>query len=108
MTDRINIKNLSPPQLAEAMAELGEQRHRTRQIMQWIWQKGAASFDEMTSLSLDLRSRLNERFRIPALRVAGSVSSDSDGSHISFCTTSGSTQGIFLGYSSDNILICIF
>lgn len=80
MTDRINIKNLSPPQLAEAMAEMGEQRHRTRQIMQWIWQKGAASFDEMTSLSLDLRTRLSERFRIPELRVAGSVSSDSDGS----------------------------
>ncbi len=76
----MNIKNLSPSQIATEIAEMGEQRHRTRQIMQWIWQKGVASFDEMTSLSLGLRSRLNERFRIPAMRVAGSVSSGSDGS----------------------------
>ncbi len=80
MTDRINIKNLSPSQIAAAVAEMGEQRHRTRQIMQWIWQKGAASFNEMTSLSLDLRARLGERFRIPEMQVAGSVSSVSDGS----------------------------
>ena len=78
MTDRMNIKNMSPSQIAAAVAEMGEQRHRTRQIMQWIWQKGAASFDEMTSLSLDLRTRLGERFRIPKMRVAGSVSSGTD------------------------------
>jgi 23S rRNA (adenine2503-C2)-methyltransferase len=80
MTDRISIKDLSPAQIAEAVAAMGEQRHRGRQIMQWVWQKGASSFDEMTSLSIDLRRRLGERFRIPALRVAGSVSSGSDGS----------------------------
>lgn len=80
MTEKINVKNLTPSQLTAGMAEMGEQRHRTRQIMQWIWQKGAASFDEMTSLSLGLRSRLNERFHIPATRVVGSVSSGSDGS----------------------------
>ncbi len=80
MSDRINIKNLSPSRLSEEIADMGEQRHRTRQIMQWIWQKGATSFDEMTSLSLGLRTRLSERFHIPHLRVAGSVSSGSDGS----------------------------
>lgn len=80
MTDKMNIKNLSHSQIAAAIAEMGEQRHRTRQIMQWIWQKGAASFDEMTSLSLGLRTRLSERFRIPEMRVVGSVSSGSDGS----------------------------
>ena len=70
MADRINIKNLAPTQITVALAEMNEQRHRTRQIMQWIWQKGAASFDEMTSLSLDLRARLEERFRIPEMHVA--------------------------------------
>jgi 23S rRNA (adenine2503-C2)-methyltransferase len=80
MTDKINIKDLSPPQLANAVAEMGEQRHRTRQIMQWVWQKGAVTFAEMTSLSLALRARLDERFRISGLRVAGSVSSGMDGS----------------------------
>ncbi len=80
MPDRLNIKNLSPSQIATEIAEMGEQRHRTRQIMQWIWQKGVTSFDEMTSLSLGLRSRLNMRFRITVMRVAGSVSSGSDGS----------------------------
>lgn len=78
MADRINIKNLTPTQITAALAEMSEQRHRTRQIMQWIWQKGAASFDEMTSLSLDLRARLEERFRIPEMHVAGSLSSASD------------------------------
>ena len=80
MSGKIDIKSLAPSALAAVVAGMGEQRHRTRQIMQWIWQKGATSFDEMTSLSLDLRARLDERFDIPRLRPVGSVASASDGS----------------------------
>jgi 23S rRNA (adenine2503-C2)-methyltransferase len=80
MADYLNIKNLTPMQITAALAEMGEQRHRARQIMHWIWQKGATSFDEMTSLSLGLRARLNERFRIPRMHIAGSLSSARDGS----------------------------
>lgn len=39
-----------------------EQAFRANQIYQWIWQKGALSFDEMHNLSLDLRQKLDEYY----------------------------------------------
>lgn len=57
---------------------MGEKRHRRRQILQWLYQKGAAGFSEMTSLSLDLRRRLDDIFEISSLRVEGSVASKED------------------------------
>ncbi len=54
---------------------MGEKPHRTGQVMRWLWQKGAASFEEMTDLSLDLRARLSNELDMPMLDVAGSLSS---------------------------------
>ena len=32
------------------VAEIGKEKYRARQIMKWIYQRGAASFEEMTNL----------------------------------------------------------
>jgi 23S rRNA (adenine2503-C2)-methyltransferase len=78
--EKQNIKNLSLGELAAAVADLGEKRHRTTQILKWLYQKGTSSFSEMTNLPLDLRRRLDERFTITALRLVESVRSRDDSS----------------------------
>jgi 23S rRNA (adenine2503-C2)-methyltransferase len=40
----------------------GAQAFRARQILHWIWLKGADSFDVMSDLSLDLREKLKAHF----------------------------------------------
>ena len=78
--NRTNIKNLAPDELAAAMAALGEPRHRARQIMNWLYRKAAADFDEMTDLPLELRADLARRYETAAFETVGSVRSGADGS----------------------------
>jgi 23S rRNA (adenine2503-C2)-methyltransferase len=49
------------------IGDMGEPPFRVRQILKWLYQKRAASFDEMTTISKVLRSRLGERFAIDKL-----------------------------------------
>src|SRR3546814_14714689 len=64
-------------EIALALAELGVQSYRARQIHGWIYARGAVDFAAMTNLSKDLRVRLADRFRIDRPRVAShQVSTD--------------------------------
>lgn len=78
--ERTNVRNLSIEALAAAVAGLGEKRHRTSQILKWLYQKGCGSFAEMTNLPVSLRERLAERFVIESLRPVERIRSHSDGS----------------------------
>ena len=60
-----NILNDTLPELTAWMTEeLGEPRFRAAQVWQWIWQKGARDFSEMTDVSKACRARLAETARI--------------------------------------------
>lgn len=55
---RIDLKNLSPDELAAFFADLGEKPFRARQLLRWMYQRDVADFDAMTDLSKPLRARL--------------------------------------------------
>ena len=75
---RQNIKNCSVGEISEIVEELGEKRHRARQILKWLYQKGCSSFSEMTNLPTSLRQVLHDRFAITSLRLVDSVRSNID------------------------------
>lgn len=58
--EKQDLKQLSGTELEEFTEELGLKSFRSDQIYQWLYQKGVRSFDEMTNLSKDLRSRLSD------------------------------------------------
>ena len=64
-----NIKDLSFGELIAFLAERKQPAYRARQIWQWLFQKRAAAFAEMTNLSRGLRDGLAESFSIS--RLAG-------------------------------------
>lgn len=71
-----NIKDLSLEELEAYLVERKEPAYRAKQIWQWLFQKRAASFTEMTNLSASLRGRLAEDFsisRLKTLRLATSI-----------------------------------
>jgi 23S rRNA (adenine2503-C2)-methyltransferase len=76
--EKRSIKNLSIAELSAALEELGEKRHRTAQILKWLYQKGCGGFSEMTNLPALLRRTLEGRFTITSLRLADSVRSHAD------------------------------
>ena len=68
MKDVINrvrdIRRATPAELKAFLTEIGEKSFRAKQIQEWLWQKSATSFAEMTNLSKSLRERLAEHFVI--------------------------------------------
>ena len=64
MTDRPNIRDLSLPEIEALIASLGKEKYRARQIMKWLYQTGATSFAEMTTLARNFRAALGELFII--------------------------------------------
>ncbi|MGB0888277.1 MAG: 23S rRNA (adenine(2503)-C(2))-methyltransferase RlmN [Vicingaceae bacterium] len=70
MSVKKNIRVLSKEELTAVFVEKGEKTFRAKQVYEWLWKKGATSFDEMSNLSLSLREMLNENFAINAVGVA--------------------------------------
>ena len=64
-----NIRHLSFADLENYFVAMGEKKFRTRQVWEWLWQKNARSFGDMTNLSKELRQKLGENFSLPALIV---------------------------------------
>jgi 23S rRNA (adenine2503-C2)-methyltransferase len=64
-----NIRHLSLTELEEYFEELNEKKFRAKQVHEWLWQKHAMSFADMTNISKDLRQKLGETFTLPALTV---------------------------------------
>lgn len=64
MENKKNIRALTKEDLQKAFVEMGEKSFRATQVYEWLWQKNAASFEEMTNLSVALRAQLNQQFFI--------------------------------------------
>jgi len=73
-----NIRQLSLAELDTYLQSIGEKKFRTKQVWEWLWQKHAHSFADMTNLSKELRQKLGENFSLPALSV-DAIQHSSDG-----------------------------
>jgi 23S rRNA (adenine2503-C2)-methyltransferase len=67
MSAQKNIRTLSLEELTEYFATLGEKKFRAKQVWEWLWQKHAQSFEDMTNLSKELRENLSKNFMLPAI-----------------------------------------
>lgn len=73
-----NIRQLSLNDLEIFFESIGEKKFRVKQVWEWLWQKHAHSFADMTNLSKELRQRLSENFSFPAI-VADATQHSADG-----------------------------
>jgi 23S rRNA (adenine2503-C2)-methyltransferase len=68
-TGKKNIRHLSLSELEQYFEAQGEKKFRMKQVYEWIWQKHAHQFSDMTNLSKELRQQLADNFSLPALTV---------------------------------------
>jgi len=73
------IMDLGLDGLKGLMEDWGESAYRNKQVVEWLYDKRALSFDAMTNLSKGLRARLEERFCVRTLQIGEALTSE-DGS----------------------------
>ena len=74
----VDIKSMTPEELAVWLKELGEPAFRAKQIFKWLY-RGVTSFGEMTDLSKALRQKLEETALLTPPTVARKQESAQDG-----------------------------
>lgn len=77
MEAKKNIRELNLDEIKSSLEAIGEKSFRGKQIFEWLWQKDANSFEDMTNLSKPLRDKLNESFYIDHITLKDQqISSD--------------------------------
>ena len=66
---QIDIRSLSLDQLKDQLVAFGEKAFRAKQVYEWLWQKSAIDFEEMTNLSIALRAHLKEHYKILPIKL---------------------------------------
>ncbi len=69
---KIDIRSLSLPALQQHFIQLGEKGFRAKQVYEWLWQKSCFSFSEMSNLSKELRTKLEDTFVINNVKINNS------------------------------------
>ena len=74
----VDIKSMTPEELAAFFKELGQPAFRAKQVFRWLY-RGVTSFDEMTDLPKALREQLEERCFLTVPKVVRKQVSAIDG-----------------------------
>jgi 23S rRNA (adenine2503-C2)-methyltransferase len=64
-----DIRTLKLDELKEFFSRHGEKPFRAQQVYDWLWNKSAKDFDQMTNLSLSLRELLKTHFTLRHIKV---------------------------------------
>lgn len=73
------INDLSQEEIQKVISDLGEKSYRANQILEWVYEKRATTFDQMTNLPQSLRNKLAERFSFKLVKLAREVVSERTG-----------------------------
>ena len=69
MSEKKDIRTFTFEQIQSFCLENNLPTFRAKQLQEWLWKKRATSFDEMTSLSKEIRDLFAEHFVINALKI---------------------------------------
>jgi 23S rRNA (adenine2503-C2)-methyltransferase len=97
MTEKRDIRALSDAEITAFFTENGEQAFRAKQVSEWLWKKGAHTFEDMTNLSKPTRDWLEQNFVINAVSVDELQISDDRTIKSSFKTVDGKfVEGVLI------------
>lgn len=104
---KINLKDLTLPELEDFLILNGEQKFRAKQIFKWL-SLGVTDFDEMTDISKALRAKLGEISYISKITIVRKLVSKIDKTtKYLFKLGDGNTVEAVIMYYKHGITICI-
>ncbi|WP_420599173.1 23S rRNA (adenine(2503)-C(2))-methyltransferase RlmN [Neptuniibacter sp.] len=104
---KVNLLGLSPAKMEAFFDEIGEKKFRATQVLKWIHQLGACSFDEMTNISKALRQKLSEVAEIREPEVLLEKTSKDGTRKWVIRTESGSSVEAVLIPDGDRKTLCV-
>lgn len=107
MQTKRNIRSLSTEQLQAYFKELDQPSFRANQVEQWLWQKQAKSFEDMTNLPLEIRDALNAEFVVNELSIAEEQLSNDGTVKLAFKLHDGKVVEGVLIPAKDRMTACI-
>lgn len=73
-----NLLDFTLEEMEEFISSLGKEKFRARQIMKWLHQSGSVSFEDMTTLSRDFRTKLSKLARISRPQIVKMLTSSDE------------------------------
>lgn len=106
--EKKDIKSLTMTELRSEMERMGEKPFRAAQLYEWMHQKLARGFDEMTNLPLAMREKCGESYTYTALRILTVQKSAVDGTKkYLFALADGNmVESVWMRYKHGNS-VCI-
>jgi 23S rRNA (adenine2503-C2)-methyltransferase len=102
-----NIKDLSVKEFEAHLTRRREPAYRAQQVWQWLFQKRANGFAEMTNLPALFRARLDEEFTMNRLAVVRRLESRDGTVKFLFALADGATIESVLIPESNRLTLCI-
>jgi 23S rRNA (adenine2503-C2)-methyltransferase len=102
-----NLKDMSMAELVEVAETFGKKPYSGRQLYKWLFRQGVANFDDMTDLSKDFRSFLNERYTIGKLRKIETIKSRDGSSKTIWATVDNQLIESVIIPDADRLTLCM-
>ncbi len=104
----INLYELDRAGLESLLKEWGHPTYRAKQVWEWVFEKRAQSFDEMTNLPKALRERLAAETRLGSLEVVAEQSSKDGTVKRLYKLADGQLiESVLMPYDDDRRTACI-
>lgn len=68
-TEKKDIRDFTKEELIQEVESLGEKKFRGKQLYEWLWQKNAHTFEEMSNLSKAFREKLANNYLIDVIQL---------------------------------------
>lgn len=104
---KIDIRKTSKEDLTEFLLENGEKTFRVKQILEWIWEKSASSFDEMTNISVKTRELLSQNYVFNVLSLHNKQISEDKTIKSAFKLFDGNIIETVLIPKDDRMTVCV-
>jgi len=107
LSNRTNLKSLSRDKIFDFIEAQGLPKYRADQLLNWIYERHAASLEEVTEFSKDLRTRLGEIAYIGNLAVVNRQRSSDGTEKFLFGLEDRETVESVLIPEKDRLTLCI-
>ncbi|UKN00154.1 23S rRNA (adenine(2503)-C(2))-methyltransferase RlmN [Paracrocinitomix mangrovi] len=102
-----NIRSHPLEDIISDLEQIGEKKFRAKQVYEWIWKRGARSFDEMHNVSKKVTDHLNDNYFLDTIDISDQQKSNDGTIKCAFKSFDNQiTEGVLIPTSS-RVTACV-